>query len=254
MTTNSSFTRREWLLALAGTVAASTGCDALSLPSEAEGSARFSARPKTPTQSSAPGHHSLQLGSPRDGYLHVPASYRASTPAPLIVMLHGAGGSAATVSAFPTTAEEFGAVLLVPDSRGGTWDAIRGEFNADIKFINRALEHTFERVAVRTDRIALMGFSDGASYALSVGVANGDLFTHVVGFSPGFLIPVDKAGKPRFFVGHGRQDPILPVQSSRDVIVPTLKRNGYDVQYLEFDGGHGVFPDERQQAMTWFLG
>jgi phospholipase/carboxylesterase len=252
MNPNSNLTRRELLLALAGTVAASTACDALSLPSEAEGSPRFSARPKTPTQSITPGHHSLQLGSPRDGYLHVPPSYRASTPAPLIIMLHGAGQSSSEVSAFPTTTDAFGAVLLVPDSRGGTWDAIRGEFNADIKFINRALEHTFDRVAVRTDRIALMGFSDGASYALSVGVANGDLFTHVVGFSPGFLIPVNKTGKPRFFVGHGRQDPILPVQSSRDQIVPTLRRNGYDVQYLEFDGGHGVFPDERQQVMTWF--
>jgi phospholipase/carboxylesterase len=154
--------------------------------------------------------------------------------------------------AFPATAEEFGAVLL-PDSRGTTWDALRGDFDADIKFIDRALEHTFARCAIRADRISLMGFSDGASYALSVGLANGDLFTHVVGFSPGFMIPVKRTGKSHFFVGHGRQDPILPVQSSRDVIVPALKRAGYDVEYLEFEGGHSVYPDERQQAMNWFL-
>ena len=71
MSSNSNLTRRELLLALAGTVAASTACDALSLPAEAEGSPRFSARPKTPTLSITPGHHSLQLGSPRDGYLHI---------------------------------------------------------------------------------------------------------------------------------------------------------------------------------------
>ena len=75
MRTNSSFTRREWLLALAGTVAASTGCDALSLPAEAEGSAALQrAAENTDAESIAPGHYSLQLGSPRDGYLHVPAS------------------------------------------------------------------------------------------------------------------------------------------------------------------------------------
>jgi len=33
------------------------------------------------------------------------------------------------------------------------------------------------------------GFSDGASYALSVGITNGDLFTHVIAFSPGFVAP-----------------------------------------------------------------
>jgi phospholipase/carboxylesterase len=246
-------TRREWLGAITGTLALSSACDALSIPDSA-GSARLDARPRTPAQSITPGHHSLGLGTSRDGYLHVPASYRSSTPAPLILMLHGAGGSSAEVTAFPTSAEEFGAILLVPDSRGGTWDAIRGDFDADVKFINRALDYTFTRCAVRPDRIALMGFSDGASYALSVGEANGDLFSHVVGFSPGFLIPVKKNGKPKFFVGHGRQDTILPVQLSRDQVVPALRRDGYDVLYFEFDGGHQVTADERQQAMQWFTG
>ncbi len=245
--------RREWLAAVAGTLTFSSACDALSVP-DSEGSARLDARPRTPTQSITPGRYSLNLGSPRDGFLHVPASYRASTPAPLIVLLHGAGQSSAEFGAFPTAAETIGAILLVPDSRSTTWDAIRGDFNADIKFINRALEYTFTRCAVRSDRVAMAGFSDGASYALSVGEANGDLFTHVMGFSPGFLIPVKHSGKPKFFVGHGRQDPILPVQSSRDIIVPTLRRDGYDVQYVEFDGGHTVNPDERQQALTWFSG
>jgi phospholipase/carboxylesterase len=245
-------TRREWIAALAGSLAFSSACEALSLP-DAGGSARLSARPRTPTQSVAPGHYALNLDSARDGYLHVPASYRASTPAPLIVMLHGAGQSSDSVTQFPTAADQVGAVLLVPDSRGGTWDAIRGDFGADIKFINRALEYAFARCAVRADRIALMGFSDGASYALSVGQANGDLFSHVAGFSPGFLIPVKHQGKPRFFVGHGRQDPILPVGSSRDFVVPTLRRDGYDVQYVEFDGGHSVYVDEREKALNWFL-
>ena len=252
MNRHHELTRREWIAAVAGSVAFSSACDALSLPDSA-GSARLSARPGKPTQSVTPGHYSLNLDSPRDGFLHVPASYRSTTPAPLIVMLHGATQSSASVTAFPSAADEVGAILVVPDSRGMTWDAIRGDFGVDIKFINRALEYAFARCNVRADRIALMGFSDGASYALSVGEANGDLFSHVAGFSPGFLIPVKHNGKPRFFVGHGRQDPILPVSSSRDFVVPPLRRDGYDVQYVEFDGGHSVYPDERSQALAWFL-
>jgi predicted esterase len=40
------------------------------------------------------------------------------------------------------------------------------------------------------------GFSDGASYALSLGLANGDLFTHVLGFSPGFMRVPRHVGRP----------------------------------------------------------
>ncbi|MGZ4788523.1 MAG: hypothetical protein ACXVZX_08375 [Terriglobales bacterium] len=38
-------------------------------------------------------------------------------------------------------------------------------------------------------RIAIGGFSDGASYALTIGITNGRLFTHIVAFSPGFMQP-----------------------------------------------------------------
>ena len=38
------------------------------------------------------------------------------------------------------------------------------------------------------------GFSDGASYALSLGAANGDLFTHIAAFSPGFMRPPVSVG------------------------------------------------------------
>lgn len=43
--------------------------------------------------------------------------------------------------------------------------------------------------AVDTTRLGVGGFSDGASYALSLGLTNGDLFTHVIAFSPGALYP-----------------------------------------------------------------
>ncbi len=55
------------------------------------------------------------------------------------------------------------------------------------------------------------GFSDGASYALSIGLTNGDLFTHVVAFSPGFASPVTYTGKPPVFVSHGTHDEVLPI-------------------------------------------
>src|SRR2546425_904676 len=67
-------------------------------------------------------------------------------------------------------ADEAGVVVLSPDSRGSTWDAIRDGFGPDVTFLNRALARVFDTVSVDPARIAVGGFSDGASYALSLGL------------------------------------------------------------------------------------
>ena len=109
-------------------------------------------------------------------------------------------------------ADEAGLILLALSSCGPTWDLIlgRGQYGPDIAAIDRALEHAFSRCAVDPARVAVGGYSDGASYALSIGIANGDLFTHVLAFSPGFLAPASQVGSPRIFVSHGTQDRWLP--------------------------------------------
>jgi len=78
--------------------------------------------------------------------------------------------------------------------------------------------------------LALGGFSDGASYALSLGMTNGDLFTALMAFSPGFSRPAANRGKPRIFVAHGRQDQILAIDATSRPIVRSLKKDGYDVE------------------------
>src|SRR5215212_1100745 len=125
-----------------------------------------------------------------EGYLYVPADYRTETPAPLVLLLHGAGEDARDgLAQLRGQAEEPGIILLALSSRGPTWDSIldRGRHGSDIAAIDRALEHTFSRCAVDPSRVAVGGYSDGASYALSLGITNGDLFSHVLAFSPGFL-------------------------------------------------------------------
>src|SRR6185369_13222332 len=133
--------------------------------------------------------------------------------------------------------------VLAPDSRGTTWDAIRSGFGEDVEFLNRALAFVFARLAVDPARVALGGFSDGASYAISLGLANGDLFRGVAAFSPGFVISAEPHGRPRFFVSHGTSDQILPIDQCSRVIVPRLRSMGYDVTFREFDGRHEMPPD-----------
>ena len=167
-------------------------------------------------------------------------------------MLHGAGGHARRLASLLSIANSFGVVLLVPDSRGTTWDAIRGGYGPDVEFINRALDQTFARCAVDQRKLAIGGFSDGATYALSLGLDNGSLFTHVMAFSPGFIAARRPSGKPRIFISHGRSDAILPIDVTSRRIVPELEDAGYAVTYKEFDGPHTVPQADRAGRFKWF--
>ncbi len=250
------WSRRDFLKAgLIGTLAGPVFLGCGDSTTEPDSNPRLTARPGTPSVTPTIGRSELGLDTPRDGLLYVPEGYTPEVSAPLFIGLHGAGGSADDWASYPARAEARGMIFLAPDSRGSTWDVVRGRFGPDVEFLDRALRHTFERCWIDPERIALGGFSDGASYALSLGVSNGDLFTHLVAYSPGFMRPSDPiVGKPRIYVSHGTQDNVLPVTISRDGIVPTLRNADYDVTYQEFAGGHGVPSEISESALDWFLG
>jgi phospholipase/carboxylesterase len=198
-----------------------------------------------------PGLHTLGTGGERDGVVSVPPS---AGPSPLIVMLHGAGGTGRRAAhLLSPAAEQAGCIVLAPDSRGATWDAVTGAFGPDPAFASLALAQVLARCAVDTDHVALAGFSDGATYALGLGLANGDRFTHLLAFSPGFLIPTRPAGTPDIFVSHGLADAILPIDTCSRKLVPALRRKGYQVRFREFEGRHEVPPAIVQEGLAWFL-
>jgi predicted esterase len=199
------------------------------------------------------GRQLLGIAPERDALLYVPPSYTLERPTPLVLSLHGAGGDAeGGLSLLQPLADAANLILLAPASRRQTWDVIGGEYGPDVALIDRALADVFQRYAVDTARLAIGGFSDGASYALSLGLINGDVFTHIMAFSPGFIASGSRHGQPRLFVSHGTRDDVLPIDRCSRRIVPQVQRAGYDVQYHEFDGGHTVPPDMAQAAVTWF--
>ena len=221
-------------------------------PTRDEG--RLLAHPVAVTASVAPGLHPLGLADQRDALLYVPAGYRPDQPAPFVLSLHGAGGDQqAGFYPLRELADGAGLVILSPASRGSTWDLLRGGYGPDVAFIDWALTEAFTRCAVDPARIGVGGFSDGASYALSLGITNGDLFRHILAFSPGFAAPAEQRGSPRVFVSHGTHDEVLPIDVCSRRIVPLLRRTGYDVTYREFDGGHTVPPEIAREALDWFL-
>jgi predicted esterase len=215
------------------------------------GDGRISARPRRDVDHAGTGTTPLGLGESRDAVLQLPD--RESTGAvPLLVLLHGAGGSGAGIlRRLGAAAKDAGVAVLAPDARDSTWDAIRGGFGPDVAFLNRALQRVFDTVAIDDSRVAVGGFSDGATYALSLGLINGDLFRRVLAFSPGFIVEGTRHGKSRFFISHGRSDDILPIDRCSRVIVPALQRAGYHVTFREFAGGHQVPEDVAREGMRW---
>jgi phospholipase/carboxylesterase len=184
----------------------------------------------------------LGVGIGRDGVLYVPET--AEPGAPAIVFFHGAGGTGRReLRAVVAAADRYGVVVIAPDSRGPTWDIIlqRG-FGPDVEFLDQVLPDVASRCAIDLGRLAIGGISDGASYALSLGLGNGDLFQCIVAYSPGFAMPGEPVGQPRIFVSHGTRDQVLPIDLCSRRLVLSLEAVDYDVTYEEFDGGHTVPP------------
>ena len=243
-------TRRSFV-ALAGVLL--SGCAART--SAERPPVRLRSRPGEVAKGREPGTHALGLRPQRDALLYVPKSASPDKPAPLLIYLHGATGSEQQgirrLSAF---ADELGFLLLSPASEDGTWDAIQGDYGPDVRAIDQALARVFTMRRVDSRKIAVAGFSDGATYALGLGLSNGDLFGSVLAFSPGFIPPGTAAnGKPRIFVSHGTNDQILPIDRCSRMLVPELKRKGYQVTYREFDGPHAAPAEIMRDALRWFL-
>ncbi len=199
------------------------------------------------------GLSSLELRRKRDALVYNPAS--APEAAPFVLYLHGATGNEEQgIHRLSDLADEFGFVLLSPASENGTWDAIRSGYGSDMRHIDQAMSKVFAQRSINPHKMAVCGFSDGASLALGVGISNGDLFRNVIAFSPGF-IPAgsQQNGSPRIFISHGTQDRILPIDICGRRLANELKQGGYSVKFREFDGPHAMPPEIAREALTWFL-
>lgn len=205
-----------------------------------------------------------ELRLPNGAIAYVPATALAARSAPLLVLLTGTNGSGRSMlTALRPEADRRGIVLLAPTARGENWDAVDSFFDAyeagsaegrtiwptprfgiDARRIDDALAAVFARVAVDPGRIGILGYSHGASYALSLGTANPRLFSTIIALSPGILVlPASAAGGQTIYVSHGNRDDVQPFTRTQNSFVPRLSALGFRVTFRPFNGGH-VLPRE----------
>jgi phospholipase/carboxylesterase len=253
MTTESNGLSRRHFLGALGATALLPALPTWRLLSDG---ARLSARLGKPTEAWTAGLTKMWDDKPAS-FLYVPKSYDGTKPIPLVVGLHGAGQrSSMPLRLWTPHADSAGFALVVPESSGMTWDAIRGEYGDDPAVIDRALAYAFARLNVDTQRLIMQGFSDGASYGLGLALNNMELFPRVVANSPGFITRYEKhqrGRKPGIFLSHGHQDQILPFELAGARVVGQLRNEGFSVEFREFEGGHTVPVDGAGDAVRFML-
>jgi predicted esterase len=215
---------------------------------------RLTAKIVTPSKNIEKGLSKLTFDGEKRGKLYIPQSYSPNKKMPMLLALHGSGGSSTFWKSYYERAEKRGFIFIALDSRKNTWDAIVEGYGEDFLTIDKTLKYVFDRCYVDEEHIALSGFSDGATYTLSIGPCNGDLFTHLIAHSPGYLIYSEPiVGRPKIYISHGLGDCELSVGCSRDILVPHFIDEGYDVTYNEFTGVHEVPDSISENTIDWFL-
>ena len=218
---------------------------------------RLSFRPGTaPTAGPlAAGRRAISFDEGREAVLVVPDGLDPDAPVPLLVMFHGAGGEANRVLPHlvpHARARKF--LLLAPQSMFITWDIVVGGHGPDLQRLDAALSTVARHFRLDPARLAFAGFSDGGSYALSLGLTNGDVASHVIGLSAGFMNTFTQAGTPKVFLAHGRADRQLPIETSAHRHARQLLDSGHDLTLLPFDGDHVIVPWVVARAVDFFLG
>ncbi len=141
-----------------------------------------------------PGSRTIAItvnGLERTSIVHVPAGYNPQTPSPLVIMLHGGGGTARAASwesGWTAKADKEGFLVAFPNAmardptRPGSFAANPQLWNDgsdrfypgrvppdDVGFIAALLDDLSARFAVDLRRIFVTGFSNGASMSFRVG-------------------------------------------------------------------------------------
>jgi predicted esterase len=103
-------------------------------------------------------------------------------------------------------------------------------------------------------RVVLLGFSDGASHALSFGLARPKTFRAILAMSPGYAFAPRRPDPTQsIFIAHGRRDTVLPAANVREMI-KGLEGAGYRPEVRWFNGGHRMDHDLLKEALDFALG
>ena len=187
--------------------------------------------------------------------LFLPESLKQGEKVPLVVVLHGLGGSGANT--IPTWVERLNkeVAVLCPTYPMGAWWARPAE-----EMVLGLIDQIREQHNIDSNRIFLAGLSNGAIGAYMIGMFYPDRFAGLIPIA-GSITPrymhflVNLRNTPIYMI-QGAHDPVFPIQLSRRIqkILSDMK---YPVTYREHGekgtahGGHFLPESEVPAMLEW---
>jgi phospholipase/carboxylesterase len=201
-------------------------------------------------------------------YKVAPFSTNESGPSPMLVLLHGRGTDENDLLGLVPA---FDPRLLIVSIQapyrfpygGYTWfdldDTGAVNINQLLKSQNAlisCIDEIQQNYLIDPRRIFLFGFSMGAMMSLTVSLSHPNRFTCVIahsGFLPQhklLLYQWDNLGKTSFFIEHGTNDPIVPVELGRQAHQRLVQANAH-VRYREYPIQHAISEESLNDASVW---
>jgi polyhydroxybutyrate depolymerase len=174
-------------------------------------------------------------GSERHYVLHVPRSYDGRTRVPVVMMLHGAGGTAKGAmeeTGWTDKADEAGFLTVFPEATSSdrwkpsrfltnpqVWNDGSGRGHAglrnidDVRFVNALIDDLCSRFLVDEKRIFVTGFSNGASMTFRVGAELSGRIAAIAPISGHFWLNISRLDCPVSLIYIiGTEDPLNPLE------------------------------------------
>jgi polyhydroxybutyrate depolymerase len=158
-------------------------------------------------------------GVERTYLLDVPPSYRPGTPAPLVMVFHGAGGSGrrmAPHTGFSRLAGREGFVAVYPDGLGRRWNDGRSALATqdDVGFVKALLDTLERELTLDSTRVYAAGISNGAMFSYRLACELRGVFAAIA--------PVAGATPANLAESCGRTAPVsvLAIQGTADPLLP----------------------------------
>lgn len=156
--------------------------------------------------------------------VHVPEAYREDSPAPLVFVFHGGGGSAGQVarsSGFNKLSEEHGFIAVYPQGVNKHWNDGRDSEKFkdqdakidDIAWIEKILATLKQKYAIDADRVYAVGISNGGMFTQRLAIESGRNFAAAASLTAQIPEPLAQAtaqSPVSMLMINGTDDPVVP--------------------------------------------